>query len=142
MAVSTLSWRSTASTAGTELLHASGFSAGRRRTVSPASLGQALLSAANPSLTVGPSSRLTQTVSSDRNKSRKAHFTAPSSVRRVLMSAALSTELRNKYHVRSMPVRKDDEVNVVRGSYKGREGKVRDADAVTTLAFLVESWLA
>ena len=40
------------------------------------------------------------------------------------MSAALSSELRNKYHVRSMPVRKDDEVSVVRGTYKGREGKV------------------
>uniref|UniRef100_A0A0D9XP44 KOW domain-containing protein n=1 Tax=Leersia perrieri TaxID=77586 RepID=A0A0D9XP44_9ORYZ len=40
------------------------------------------------------------------------------------MSAALSTELRNKYNVRSIPVRKDDEVQVVRGSYKGREGKV------------------
>ena len=26
--------------------------------------------------------------------------------------------------VRSMPVRKDDEVSVVRGTYKGREGKV------------------
>ena len=40
------------------------------------------------------------------------------------MSAALSSELRNKYHVRSMPVRKDDAVSVVRGTYKGREGKV------------------
>ena len=40
------------------------------------------------------------------------------------MSAALSSELRNKFHVRSKPVRKDDEVNVVRGTYKGREGKV------------------
>nr|AAX92766.1 ribosomal protein L24, putative [Oryza sativa Japonica Group]ABA91453.2 60S ribosomal protein L26-1, putative, expressed [Oryza sativa Japonica Group] len=50
-------------------------------------------------------------VTSSRRKCRKAHFTAPSSVRRVLMSAALSTELRHKY-------------NVVRGSYKGREGKV------------------
>ena len=40
------------------------------------------------------------------------------------MSSALSEELRKKYHVRSMPVRKDDEVSVVRGTYKGREGKV------------------
>ena len=40
------------------------------------------------------------------------------------MSSALSVELRNKYHVRSMPVRKDDEVKVVRGNYNGREGKV------------------
>ncbi|KAF3328872.1 large ribosomal subunit protein uL24z-like [Carex rostrata] len=63
-------------------------------------------------------------VSSSRRKSRKAHFTAPSSVRRVLMSAPLSAELRNKYNVRSVPVRKDDEVQVVRGTFKGREGKI------------------
>lgn len=63
-------------------------------------------------------------VSSSRRKSRKAHFTAPSSVRRVLMSAPLSGDLRSKYNARSMPVRKDDEVQVVRGTYKGREGKV------------------
>ena len=42
-------------------------------------------------------------VSSSRRKSRKAHFTAPSSVRRIIMSAALSSELRNKYHVRAAP---------------------------------------
>jgi ribosomal protein uL24 len=29
-----------------------------------------------------------------------------------------------KFQVRSVPVRKDDEVQVVRGTYKGREGKV------------------
>jgi len=63
-------------------------------------------------------------VSSSRRKSRKAHFTAPSSVRRVLMSAPLSADLRNKYNVRSVPVRKDDEVQVVRGTFKGRDGKV------------------
>jgi len=63
-------------------------------------------------------------VSSSRRKSRKAHFTAPSSVRRILMSAPLSSDLRNKYNVRSIPIRKDDEVQVVRGTFKGREGKV------------------
>ncbi|KAF9363729.1 60S ribosomal protein L26 [Mortierella sp. NVP85] len=40
------------------------------------------------------------------------------------MSASLSKELREKHSVRSIPIRKDDEVLVVRGSYKGREGKV------------------
>lgn len=40
------------------------------------------------------------------------------------MSAALSKDLRNKHSVRSVPVRKDDEVQVVRGTFKGREGKV------------------
>jgi large subunit ribosomal protein L26e len=57
------------------------------------------------------------------------------------MSAPLSKELREKHNVckhltqclptpltqfqvRSIPIRKDDEVTVVRGSNKGREGKV------------------
>merc|ERR1712167_220784 len=53
-----------------------------------------------------------------------AHFSAPSSVRRKIMSAHLNKELSNKHHVRSMPIRKDDEVIVVRGQHKGREGKV------------------
>ncbi|KAF3006381.1 hypothetical protein G7054_g14107 [Neopestalotiopsis clavispora] len=63
-------------------------------------------------------------IASSRRKSRKAHFGAPSSVRRNIMSAPLSKELREKYNVRSIPIRKDDEVTIVRGSNKGREGKV------------------
>ncbi|KAI1118142.1 ribosomal protein L24 [Nemania sp. NC0429] len=63
-------------------------------------------------------------VSSSRRKARRAHFQAPSSIRRNIMSAPLSKELREKYNVRSIPVRKDDEVLIVRGSNKGREGKV------------------
>jgi len=63
-------------------------------------------------------------VSSSRRKAHKAHFSAPSSVRRKIMSSALSKELRGKHSVRSIPIRKDDEVRIVRGKYKGREGKV------------------
>jgi large subunit ribosomal protein L26e len=63
-------------------------------------------------------------ISSSRRKSRKAHFNAPSSVRRVIMSAPLSKELREKHNVRSIPIRKDDEVTIVRGTNKGREGKI------------------
>lgn len=41
------------------------------------------------------------------------------------MSSPLSKDLRAKYNVRSMPVRKDDEVVVTRGHYKGQPaGKV------------------
>ncbi|KAK9461571.1 60S ribosomal protein uL24 [Lipomyces oligophaga] len=68
--------------------------------------------------------KFSKDVSSSRSKSRKAHFAAPSSVKRVIMSAPLSKELREKYNVRSLPIRKDDEISVVRGSYKGKEGKV------------------
>eukprot|EP00811_Abedinium_folium_P013132 NODE_22202_length_718_cov_2.949239.p3 GENE.NODE_22202_length_718_cov_2.949239~~NODE_22202_length_718_cov_2.949239.p3 ORF type:complete len:130 (-),score=41.82 NODE_22202_length_718_cov_2.949239:197-586(-) len=67
------------------------------------------------------------TVSSSRRKSRKAHFTAPSSVRRKLMSSRLSKELREKYHVYRVPIRRDDEVRVMRGHFFDREGKVTAA---------------
>jgi len=40
------------------------------------------------------------------------------------MSSALSKDLRTKHNCRSLPIRKDDEVRIVRGKYKGREGKV------------------
>jgi len=63
-------------------------------------------------------------VSSSRRKARKAHFTAPSSERRKIMSASLSQELKKQHNCRSIPVRKEDEVRIVRGSFKGKEGKV------------------
>jgi large subunit ribosomal protein L26e len=40
------------------------------------------------------------------------------------MSASLSKELREKHSVRSLPIRVNDEVKIVRGIYKGREGKI------------------
>jgi len=67
---------------------------------------------------------VTPGLASSRRKSRKAHFSAPSSVRRTIMSAPLTKELREKYNVRALPIRKDDEVIITRGSNKGREGKV------------------
>ncbi|KAL5347231.1 hypothetical protein V496_05296 [Pseudogymnoascus sp. VKM F-4515 (FW-2607)] len=68
--------------------------------------------------------KINSSLHSSRRKSRKSHFSAPSSVRRTIMSAPLSKELREKYNVRSIPIRKDDEVTIVRGSNKGREGKI------------------
>ena len=67
-------------------------------------------------------------VSSQRRKGRKAHFSAPSSVRRKMMSAPLSKELRTKYDCKSVPVRKGDSVLIKCGSkeggVKGKTGKV------------------
>jgi len=40
------------------------------------------------------------------------------------MAAHLSKDLRKKYNVRALPVRKDDEVAVVRGPHKGSKGKI------------------
>merc|ERR1712045_350179 len=69
--------------------------------------------------------KLNKHVTSSRRKQRKRHFSAPSHIRRKLMTSPLSKDLRQKYGVRSMPIRKDDEVQVVRGHYKGQQvGKV------------------
>ncbi|RXG56097.1 60S ribosomal protein L26, partial [Armadillidium vulgare] len=67
--------------------------------------------------------KLNKLKTSSRRKNRARHFQAPSHIRRIFMSAPLSKELRQKYSVRSIPIRKDDEV--VRGHYKGQQvGKV------------------
>eukprot|EP00034_Subulatomonas_tetraspora_P000732 GABW01000997.1.p1 GENE.GABW01000997.1~~GABW01000997.1.p1 ORF type:complete len:57 (-),score=13.04 GABW01000997.1:54-224(-) len=49
------------------------------------------------------------------------------------MSAPLSSALREEYKVRSMPIRKDDEVKIVRGQFKGTEGKITSVSARTGL---------
>ena len=72
---------------------------------------------------------MTLSVSSVKpSRQRKALYQAPLHVRRKLLSANLSPELRSKYFVRSLPVRKGDTVRVMRGAYKGVEGKVRRVD--------------
>merc|ERR1711998_324894 len=38
-------------------------------------------------------------------------------IRRKVMSASLSKDLRTKHGVRSLPIRKDDEVQIVRGKF-------------------------
>ena len=63
-------------------------------------------------------------VTSSRRKCRKAHFSAPSHIRHRIVSATLSKDLRKKHGIRSVPIRKDDEVVVVRGTNKGHKGKV------------------
>merc|ERR1712018_459610 len=69
--------------------------------------------------------KLNKHVTSSAAKQRKRHFTAPSHIKRKLMTAPLSKDLRQKYGVRNIPIRKDDEVQVVRGHYKGQQvGKV------------------
>ena len=40
------------------------------------------------------------------------------------MSARLSKDLTSKHSVRSIPIRKGDEVKIVRGSFKTKSGKV------------------
>ncbi|KAL5564011.1 hypothetical protein UlMin_033758 [Ulmus minor] len=53
-----------------------------------------------------------------------APFMVPMSVHHVLRSALLSGDLYSKYNIQSMPVRKDDDVQVARGTYKVCQGKL------------------
>jgi large subunit ribosomal protein L24 len=61
-------------------------------------------------------------------KQRKFLYTAPLHIRRKLMSAHLSKELRQQYKRRSLPIRKGDEVLIMRGEFKKRTGKVARVD--------------
>merc|ERR1712228_327712 len=65
--------------------------------------------------------KLNKNATASRRKQRARHFNAPSHIRRKIMSAPLSKDLRQKHNVRSLPIRKDDEVMVVRGHYKGQQ---------------------
>jgi len=68
--------------------------------------------------------KFNKAVSSSRRTNRRNHFQAHSEARRKILSAPLSEELQKKYNVRSVAIRKDDEVVVVRGTHKNRDGKV------------------
>ncbi len=61
-------------------------------------------------------------------KQRKFLYQAPLHLRRKMLAAHLSKELREKYKTRSLPVRKGDEVEVMRGEYKGSKGKIIRVD--------------
>ena len=61
-------------------------------------------------------------------KQRKYLAKAPLHIRRKFLSANLSKELRKKYLRRSFPLRKDDVVKIMRGSFKKQKGKIADVD--------------
>ena len=69
--------------------------------------------------------KLNPNKTASRRKMRKAHFGATSHERRIRMSSPLDKELQRKYRVKSIPVRKDDEVKVTRGKHKDVAGVVK-----------------
>ncbi len=63
-------------------------------------------------------------------KQRKKLYNLPLHKRRKQLSARLSKELQEKYKKRSFPVVKGDKVKVMRGKFKGKEGKVIKVDLI------------
>lgn len=53
---------------------------------------------------------------------------APNHIKRTLVGATLDKPLREKYGRRSIEVKKGDEVKVMRGKFKGKQGKVGTVD--------------
>ena len=61
-------------------------------------------------------------------KQRKFLANAPNHIKRRLMGACLDKKLREKYGVRSIEVRKGDEVKIMRGKFAKKQGKVGSVD--------------
>jgi large subunit ribosomal protein L24 len=61
-------------------------------------------------------------------KQRKYLANAPLHIKRKLMSAPLSKDLRKKYSKKNTSVRKNDSVKVITGEFKGKTGKISVID--------------
>jgi len=57
-------------------------------------------------------------------KQRKYRLNAPLNEKHKMISSTLSDELRKKYQKRSFPLRKGDSVEIMRGEYAKKTGKV------------------
>ncbi len=66
--------------------------------------------------------------STQPRKQRKYRINAPLGVRHRFLSAHLSKELRERFGKRALPVRKSDEVVVMKGSFRGYRGNVERVD--------------
>ena len=69
-------------------------------------------------------------------KQRKFRYNAPLHVRRKFVSAHLSKSLRSRFNRRAVPLRKGDEVQVMRGEFTGVKGKVERVDLKKSKVFV------
>lgn len=62
--------------------------------------------------------------SSKPRKQRKYRYNAPLHIKYKFLNSQLSKELKKKYGMNSLPLRKGDEVLVMRGAFKKKKAKV------------------
>lgn len=74
--------------------------------------------------------------STQPRKQRKYRYNAPLHIKRKFLHANLAEELRKKYHVRSLQVRKGDTVKIMRGTHKGKKGKVERVSVKETKVYV------
>lgn len=69
-------------------------------------------------------------------KQNKYRFNAPLHTRHKFLSAHLSKELKDKYGKRNLPLRKGDEVLIMRGAFKKKKAKVTSVNLRDSLIAL------
>ncbi len=79
-------------------------------------------------------SEFSKTWNSSKQPRKQVKFraNAPNHIKRTFMGATLDKPLREKYGMRSIKVRKGDEVKVMRGKFKGKQGKIGGVDIKNT----------
>jgi large subunit ribosomal protein L24 len=68
-------------------------------------------------------------MSKQPRKQRKALYNAPMHARRNIMSVTLSKDLKEDFERRSLAIRTGDTVKIMRGEFKGHEGKIESIDS-------------
>ena len=74
--------------------------------------------------------------STQPRKQRKYLVNAPLHIRHKFLSANLSKDLRKKYAKRNLPLRKGDEVLIMRGAFKKKKAKLTSVDLKKTRVVL------
>ncbi|MFQ5474649.1 MAG: 50S ribosomal protein L24 [Candidatus Nanoarchaeia archaeon] len=69
-------------------------------------------------------------------KQRKYVRKAPLHIKQKFLAAHLSKELRAKHGIRSATVIKGDKVKILRGQFRGKDGKVDSVDQKKTKVFI------
>jgi large subunit ribosomal protein L24 len=79
-------------------------------------------------------SKFCKTWNSSKQPRKQVKFraNAPAHIKRTFMGSLLDKSLREKYGRRTIEVKKGDEVKIMRGKFKGKQGKVGQVDIKNT----------
>lgn len=71
-----------------------------------------------------------------RRKQRKYNHNAPLHIKHKFMASPLNIELKKKYNIRSVPVKKGDVVEIMSGDFKKQSGKVARTSLAKTRIYI------
>ena len=74
--------------------------------------------------------------SKQARKQRKYRAEAPLHIKKKMLSVHLDKDLRKKYGKRAIPVRKNDMVKIMRGFFKGKQGKIAEVDTQKGIVYI------